>query len=74
MKDKIQLCKKNKDKIWSDYTNMLFKKGVPMPFVDKTERNFMGIIQDVTATGKLQILLENDAISEFEIKEIKMLY
>ncbi len=74
LKDKIQLWKKNKDKIWSDYTNMLFKKGVPMPFVDKTERNFMGIIQDVTATGKLQILLENDTISEFEIKEIKMLY
>jgi BirA family transcriptional regulator, biotin operon repressor / biotin---[acetyl-CoA-carboxylase] ligase len=68
LEQNILLWKKNRAETWSDYKNMLFKKGVPMPFVDKTELNFMGIIQDVTSTGKLQILLKNDSISEFEIK------
>jgi BirA family transcriptional regulator, biotin operon repressor / biotin---[acetyl-CoA-carboxylase] ligase len=74
LEQNIQLWTENRTETWSDYKNMLFKKGVPMPFVDKTELNFMGIIQDVTSTGKLQILLENDSVSEFEIKEIQMLY
>jgi BirA family biotin operon repressor/biotin-[acetyl-CoA-carboxylase] ligase len=63
---------------------MLFKKGIPMPFtlepkgrtykVDQYQQNFMGIIQGVSSNGKLQILLEDNTISEFDIKEIQMLY
>jgi BirA family biotin operon repressor/biotin-[acetyl-CoA-carboxylase] ligase len=34
----------------------------------------MGIIQGVSAIGKLEILLEDDSTSEFDIKEIQMLY
>jgi BirA family biotin operon repressor/biotin-[acetyl-CoA-carboxylase] ligase len=34
----------------------------------------MGIIQGVSQTGKLEILLENDSVKEFDIKEIQMLY
>jgi BirA family biotin operon repressor/biotin-[acetyl-CoA-carboxylase] ligase len=34
----------------------------------------MGIIQGVSAYGKLQILLEDDSIAEFSIKEVQMLY
>ena len=34
----------------------------------------MGIIQGVSAVGKIQILLEDDSIAEFDIKEIQMLY
>ena len=41
-----------------------------MPFQNKENQNFMGIIQGVSSIGKLKILLENDAISEFDIKEI----
>ncbi len=59
---------------WSKYTNKLFKNGIPMPFSDENQQNFMGIIQGVSPLGKLQILLEDDSISEFEIKEIQMLY
>lgn len=59
---------------WSDYTNKLFKKGIPMPFSDLNNHNFMGIIQGVSPIGKLQVLLEDDSISEFDIKEIQMLY
>ena len=45
-----------------------------MPFKNTENQNFMGIIQGVSAIGKLQVLLENDSISEFDIKEIQMLY
>jgi BirA family biotin operon repressor/biotin-[acetyl-CoA-carboxylase] ligase len=45
-----------------------------MPFSNQNNQNFMGIIQGVTAIGKLQILLEDDTVSEFDIKEIQMLY
>jgi BirA family biotin operon repressor/biotin-[acetyl-CoA-carboxylase] ligase len=58
----------------SEYRDMLFKKGIPMPFLDSKKQKFMGIIQGVSLNGKLQILLANDTISEFDIKEIQMLY
>jgi BirA family biotin operon repressor/biotin-[acetyl-CoA-carboxylase] ligase len=34
----------------------------------------MGIIKGVSSVGKIQILLEDDSVSEFDIKEIQMLY
>ena len=74
LEENIQFWNQNKDLLWTDYTNLLFKKGIPMPFADANQQNFMGIIQGVTAIGKLQILLEDDSISEFDIKEVQMLY
>jgi len=70
----IQSWNQNTDSMWVDYTNTLFKKGIPMPFSDEKNNNFMGIIQGVNAIGKLEILLENETISEYGIKEIQMLY
>jgi BirA family biotin operon repressor/biotin-[acetyl-CoA-carboxylase] ligase len=70
----IQSWHQNKDLMWADYTEKLFKKGIPMPFKNQNDQNFMGIIQDVTPQGKLLILLEDDSVSEFDIKEIQMLY
>lgn len=69
----VKLWEQESDVMWSNYIDKLFKKGVPMPFSDKSE-NFMGIIQGVSPVGKLQVLLEDDSISEFDIKEIQMLY
>ena len=74
MKQNIQNWNKNSKILESDYTNTLFKKGIPMPFEDQKQNRFMGIIQGVSSIGKLEILLEDDSISEFDIKEIKMLY
>ncbi len=74
MKEKILLWEEQSDMFWNEYFNKLFKKGVPMPFKNLDNQNFMGIIQGVSPIGKLQVLLENDSISEFEIKEIQMLY
>lgn len=65
---------KNKELLRLDYVNRLFKKGIPMPFQDANQQNFMGIIQGVSAFGKIEILLEDDTVSEFDIKEIQMLY
>jgi BirA family transcriptional regulator, biotin operon repressor / biotin---[acetyl-CoA-carboxylase] ligase len=59
---------------WSLFTNKLFKKGIPMPFSDASNQNFMGIIQGISSIGKLQVLLEDDSIAEFDVKEIQMLY
>jgi BirA family biotin operon repressor/biotin-[acetyl-CoA-carboxylase] ligase len=70
----IQIWNQNSDLLGSEYTNKLFKKGIPMPFENGNRQNFMGIIQGVSSIGKLEILLEDDSIAEFDIKEIQMLY
>ncbi|HEX9151913.1 MAG TPA: biotin--[acetyl-CoA-carboxylase] ligase [Flavobacterium sp.] len=70
----IKLWRQESGFLWDDYILKLFKKGIPMPFSDQSNHNFMGIIQGVSAVGKLQVLLEDDTISEFDIKEIQMLY
>lgn len=74
LKHNILFWNKNKESLRLDYSNSLFKKGIPMPFSDANQQNFMGIIQGVSSIGKLEILLEDDSISEFDIKEIQMLY
>ena len=74
LEQNIQSWDKKSDLFWTEYTNKLFKKGIPMPFKDQNNQNFMGIIQGVSAIGKLQILLGDDSVSEFDVKEIQMLY
>lgn len=78
MKQKIDLWQSSASFFWDDYFNFLFRKGIPMPFKDLNPKtsghNFMGIIQGVSSVGKLQVLLEDDSVSEFDIKEIQMLY
>ncbi|HSD13539.1 MAG TPA: biotin--[acetyl-CoA-carboxylase] ligase [Flavobacterium sp.] len=65
---------KEYDSFWLKYDEKLFKKGLPMPFEDKDGLRFMGIIHGVTSNGKLQVLLEDDTVKTFDIKEIQMLY
>jgi BirA family transcriptional regulator, biotin operon repressor / biotin---[acetyl-CoA-carboxylase] ligase len=74
LEQNIKNWNQNSNLFWSDYTNTLFKKGIPMPFENQNKQNFMGIIQGVSSIGKLEILLEDDSIAEFDIKEIQMLY
>ncbi|BFM44566.1 biotin--[acetyl-CoA-carboxylase] ligase [Flavobacterium sp. CFS9] len=74
MKEKIRIWEADAKYLWSVYFNSLFRKGVPMPFRNLENQNFMGIIQGVSPVGKIQILLEDDSVSEFDIKEIQMLY
>nr|WP_315148704.1 biotin--[acetyl-CoA-carboxylase] ligase [uncultured Flavobacterium sp.] len=74
LEQNIQFWIRNSDLFWSEYSNRLFKKGIPMPFEGQNQQNFMGIINGVSPVGKLEILLEDDSVSEFDIKEIQMLY
>lgn len=74
LKDAMIVLKTNPDSLWREYLNLLFKKNVPVPFELPDGDRFMGIIQGVSAQGKIQILLENDAVVQYNIKEIQMLY
>ena len=74
IENKIALWNFSPIEFWDKYTKNLYKIGVPMPFADLNNKHFMGIIQGVSAIGKLLVLLEDDRISEFDIKEIQMLY
>lgn len=61
-------------RLWETYNKRLFKKGVPTLFQNEKGDNFMGIIQQVLKSGKLQVLLEDNSIKTFGIKEIRMFY
>ena len=74
IKKNINLLKQEPQSLWLKYTERLFKKGIPMPFKDVAGQSFMGIIQGVSAFGKLQLLLEDDRVVEYNVKEIQMLY
>jgi BirA family biotin operon repressor/biotin-[acetyl-CoA-carboxylase] ligase len=64
----------NASVLWEEYSDELFKIGIPTAFADENETNFMGIIKGVSAIGKLQIQLEDDSICEYNLKEVQMLY
>lgn len=67
------LLNKDVKTIWDIYHSKLYKIGQPMPF-ESNGKNFMGIIQGVTGTGCLKVLLEDDTVSEFTIKQVQLLY
>ena len=62
------------DLLWEEYHENLYKKNYPSPFEDKKGNRFMGIIKKVTRDGKLEVLLDDDRVMHFEVKELKMLY
>jgi len=68
------ILNKNTDSLWEKYHSCLYKKGIPMPFENLKGNKFMGIISGVDQSGKLQLVLEDDSVESYEIKEIKMLY
>ena len=51
-----------------------YKKDIPMPFTNQKEEKFMGIIQGISSIGRLRVLMDDDSVAEFDIKEIQMLY
>ena len=59
---------------WERYHELLFKRGVVSAFEDGNGNQFVGKISAVTREGKLQLELENNVLSIFDIKEIKMLF
>lgn len=70
----VSFLGEHSDVLWKAYHDKLFKSGVPMPFEEADGNRFMGIIQRVDHSGKLELLLEDDSRKTFGIKEIQMLY
>lgn len=59
---------------WIQFDELLFKKGKPAAFELADGFRFMGIIQKVTPEGKLVVLLEDDNVVHYGLKEVKLLY
>jgi BirA family biotin operon repressor/biotin-[acetyl-CoA-carboxylase] ligase len=62
------------DKLWQEYHKKLFKINVPMAFEDVFQNKFMGIIKGVLPDGRLQVLIEDDSIKIYGIKEVQYLF
>jgi BirA family biotin operon repressor/biotin-[acetyl-CoA-carboxylase] ligase len=56
------------------YEALLFRKNKPSTFIDVNDNLFMGYIQGIRTNGNLKILMEDNIIKEFELKEIQLLY
>ena len=74
IKKYVKMIFHNSDLLWKEYHQNLFKLNHPSAFEDKMGNRFMGIIKKVTNDGKLEVLLEDDSIAHYEVKEIKMLF
>ena len=73
IEDKITLLNNKKYNLLEEnYLNHLYKKNIPTMFKNNKNVLFIGIIKGVSLEGKLQILLEDDSIKEFGIKEISL--
>ena len=69
-----QLSALGETHFWNTYHQILFKKDVVSAFESVTGNRFVGKIQKVTRDGKLAVLLEDDSVQFFDVKEVKMLY
>ena len=71
LKKNIQLLNLKKlDDLENEYLSSLYKLNIPTMFKDCRNKNFMGIIKNISPEGKLQIMLEDNSIKEFGIKEV----
>jgi BirA family biotin operon repressor/biotin-[acetyl-CoA-carboxylase] ligase len=62
------------DCFWNEYHEILYKKGIVSTFEDIQSKRFVGKILGVTREGKLEVVLDNEMIVIYDLKEIKMLY
>ncbi len=70
----IRLQDKEFDSLKEEYEAQLFRKDKPSTFRDNEEHLFSGYIQGVSRDGALRVLLEDDIIREYDLKEIQLLY
>lgn len=67
-------CKWDRNQLIERYEAALFRKDKPSTFKNQEDEMFMGFIKGVSGTGKLKILLEDNILKEFNLKEVKLLY
>ncbi|HEY5687796.1 MAG TPA: biotin--[acetyl-CoA-carboxylase] ligase [Yeosuana sp.] len=68
------LRKEEYDLIKREYESFLFRKNKPSTFRDAKGVSFSGIIKNVSSSGSLQVLIEDDIIKDFDFKELTLLY
>jgi BirA family biotin operon repressor/biotin-[acetyl-CoA-carboxylase] ligase len=56
------------------YEALLFRKDKPSTFKDAQGNLFAGFIKGTQVDGSLQVLLEDDILKTFQLKEIQLLY
>jgi BirA family biotin operon repressor/biotin-[acetyl-CoA-carboxylase] ligase len=57
-----------------EYESNLFRKNKPSTFKDAEGVMFSGFIKGVSAEGKLRVLLEDEVMQTYDLKEIALLY
>lgn len=62
------------DDILNEYLRQLFKKDVVATFQEPNGELFTGMIEGVSANGKLQVRVNDTIVKEYGLKEIKLLY
>lgn len=62
------------DFVKNEYEANLFRKNKPSTFKDAEGDLFSGFIKGVTKYGKLQVILEDEIVKKFDLKEITLLY
>tara|TARA_R110002050_G_scaffold104052_6_gene213333 strand:+ start:38248 stop:38976 length:729 start_codon:yes stop_codon:yes gene_type:complete len=62
------------DFVKKEYETNLFRKNKPSTFKDVEGALFSGFIKGVTKYGKLQVILEDEIVKKFDLKEITLLY
>jgi BirA family biotin operon repressor/biotin-[acetyl-CoA-carboxylase] ligase len=56
------------------YEALLFRKDKPSTFKDTEGNMFAGFNKGTNIDGSLQVLLEDEIMAEFQLKEIQLLY
>jgi BirA family biotin operon repressor/biotin-[acetyl-CoA-carboxylase] ligase len=75
LKQNVQVIKENKaELLWEKYHQLLYKKDIPSAFENAKGDKFMGIINKVMENGQLEVMMEDDSLQHFNIKELKMLF
>jgi len=74
IKKNIQSWEQNSNLFFEQYTNLLFKKDLPMRFESNDGSFFTGIIRGIKNSGRLNLENESKILVDFDIKEIKMIY
>jgi BirA family biotin operon repressor/biotin-[acetyl-CoA-carboxylase] ligase len=62
------------DEVKTEYETYLFRKDKPSTFKNNNNELFPGFIKGVTKYGKLMILLEDQVVKKFDLKEVQIMY
>ncbi|WP_242092970.1 biotin--[acetyl-CoA-carboxylase] ligase [Aestuariivivens sediminicola] len=62
------------DLVKQEYESYLFRRNKPSTFKNENGTLFSGFIKGVTKYGKLMVLLEDEVVRKYDLKEIQLLY